>query len=287
MGSGVNGAQPGWSRGPSAHPPVLKSITGSSRRSRSPPLRWRRYVILAALDPAPRRVATGRHSRTQPGMNASDLFSRRTKGAPPVATRHVLLGVPADDATTQDALAFLAAAIERRRVRGQAPAHCAQVVTLNPEMLMAARRDAALREAIQTAALVVADGIGIVLAARLLGVRLRERVTGVDLLEAFTGLAAERGFRIFLLAAPPGVARVAGEALVRRHPGLVVAGSYAGSPAAEAAEMILARLAAARPDALFVAFGSPAHERWLAARRGRAVAGGSGCVGRGAGTRGG
>ncbi len=208
-------------------------------------------------------------------MNASDLFSRRTKGAPPVATRHVLLGVPVDDVTTHEALAFLAAAIERRRVHGQAPAHCAQVVTLNPEMLMAARRDAALHEAIQTAALVVADGIGIVLAARLLGVRLRERVTGVDLLEAFAGLAAERGFRIFLLGAPPGVARVAGEALVRRHPGLVVAGSYAGSPAAEAAETILARLAAARPDALFVAFGNPAQERWLAARRGRIGAAGS------------
>src|SRR5258708_4673173 len=149
MVSSVIGAQPGWSRGPSAHPPVLKSITGSSRRSRSPPLRRRRYVILAALGLAPRRVATGRHSRTQPGMNASDLFSPRTKPA------------------------------------------------------------------------------------------------------------------------PPGVARVAGVALVRRHPGLVVAGSYAGSPAAEAAETILARLAAARPDALFVAFGNPAQERWLAARRGR------------------
>jgi len=206
-------------------------------------------------------------------MNASDLFSWRTKGVPPVATRHVLLGVPVDDVTTREALAFLAATIERRRAHGQAPAHCAQVVTLNPEMLMAARRAAALREAIQTAALVVADGIGIVLAARLLGVRLRERVTGVDLLEAFAGMAAERGFRIYLLGAPPGVARAAGEALVRRHPGLVVAGSYAGSPATEAAETILARLAAARPDALFVAFGSPAQERWLAARRGQLGAG--------------
>jgi N-acetylglucosaminyldiphosphoundecaprenol N-acetyl-beta-D-mannosaminyltransferase len=202
-------------------------------------------------------------------MNASDLFSQRTKGAPPVATRHVLLGVPVDDVTTSEALAFLADAIERSRAHQQAPTHCAQVVTLNPEMLMAARHDAALREAIQTAALVVADGIGIVLAARLLGVRLRERVTGVDLLEAFAGLAAERGYRIFLLGAPPGVACAAGEALARRHPGLVIAGSYAGSPAAEAAETILAHLAAARPDALFVAFGSPAQERWLAARRGR------------------
>src|SRR5258705_5611875 len=188
-------------------------------------------------------------------MNASDLFSRRTNGAPPVATR--------------EALAFLADAIERSRAHGQAPTHCAQVVTLNPEMLMAARHDAALRETIQTAALVVADGIGIVLAARLLGVRLGERVTGVDLLEAFAGLAAERGYRIFLLGAPPGVARAAGEALARRHPGLVIAGSYAGSPVAEAADAIVARLAAARPDALFVAFGSPAREHWLAARRGQ------------------
>jgi N-acetylglucosaminyldiphosphoundecaprenol N-acetyl-beta-D-mannosaminyltransferase len=202
-------------------------------------------------------------------MNASDLSSRRAEGVPPVATRHMLLGVPVDDVTAREALAFLADAIERDRAHRQAPTHCAQVVTLNPEMLMAARRDTALREAIRTAALVVADGIGIVLAVRLLGVRLRGRVAGVDLLEAFAGLAAERGYRIYLLGAPPGVARMAGEALVHRHPGLIVAGSYAGSPAAEAADTIVARLAAARPDALFVAFGSPAQERWLAARRGQ------------------
>src|SRR5258708_33858555 len=134
MGSGVNGAQPGWSRGPSAHPPVLKSITGSSRRSRSPPLRWRRYVILAAFGLAPRRVVTGRHSRTQPGMNASDLFSRRTNGAPPVATRHVLLGVPVDDVTTREALAFVAGAIERGRAHQQAPTRAAPGATLHPEM---------------------------------------------------------------------------------------------------------------------------------------------------------
>ena len=53
-----------------------------------------------------------------------------------------------------------------------------QVVTLNPEMIMAARRDAALRGILRECSLVVADGIGVVWASRVLGKRLPERVAG-------------------------------------------------------------------------------------------------------------
>ncbi|MGH2484786.1 MAG: WecB/TagA/CpsF family glycosyltransferase, partial [Ktedonobacterales bacterium] len=56
-----------------------------------------------------------------------------------------------------------------------------RIVTLNPEMVMAARHDPTLRESIQRAALVTADGVGVVWAARLLGGGWLARVTGVDL----------------------------------------------------------------------------------------------------------
>ncbi|MGZ6352044.1 MAG: WecB/TagA/CpsF family glycosyltransferase [Ktedonobacterales bacterium] len=143
-----------------------------------------------------------------------------------------------------------------------------QVVTLNPEMVMAARHDAELREAILRADLVVADGAGVVWAARLGGAALRGRVTGVDLLDACAQVAAERGYRLFLLGAAEGVARQAAERLEARYPGLRVTGTFAGSPAAAEQGDICARIREAGADIVFVAYGAPAQELWIARTRG-------------------
>ena len=154
-----------------------------------------------------------------------------------------------------------------------------QIVTLNPEMVMQARHDSTFRSAIATADAVTADGIGVVWALRMRGVRAARRLTGVDLLDAFAARAAQRGYRVFLLGAAPGVAGAAAARLVARHPGLLVAGTHAGSPRTEDECAILRRIAEARADAVFVAFGSPAQETWIAEHReqiGAAVAVGVG-----------
>ncbi|MEO7002473.1 MAG: WecB/TagA/CpsF family glycosyltransferase [Ktedonobacterales bacterium] len=139
-----------------------------------------------------------------------------------------------------------------------------QVVTLNPEIAMRARRNDELRAIIQHAGLVVADGIGVVLALRLRRYRAPERVTGVDLMEALAARAATDGWRVFLLGAQPGVAETAAAILTQRHPGLIAAGTYAGSPTPEDDTATLAHISAAQPDILFVAFGAPAQECWIA-----------------------
>ncbi len=139
-----------------------------------------------------------------------------------------------------------------------------QVVTLNPEMVVHASRDAEFREVILSASLVLPDGIGVVLASRLLGSPLKERVTGVDTVERFAALGAEKGYRPFFLGARPGVARKAAEILMQKYPGFRVAGTYPGSPAPSEEEEILRMIREASPDALFVAFGFPAQEKWIA-----------------------
>jgi N-acetylglucosaminyldiphosphoundecaprenol N-acetyl-beta-D-mannosaminyltransferase len=82
------------------------------------------------------------------------------------------------------------------------------VVTLNPEMVVRARHDARLRDVIERADLVVADGVGLIWAARRGGVHLPGRVPGVDL--AFAAMAAGGpALRVFLLGGRPGVAAAA------------------------------------------------------------------------------
>ena len=69
---------------------------------------------------------------------------------------------------------------------------------------------------------------------------------------------------MFLLGAGPGVAERAGAVLVERYPGLNVVGAYAGSPADADAPEIIERIGAARPDVLFVAYGAPKQDFWIA-----------------------
>ena len=201
------------------------------------------------------------------------------------ASRHILLsrpprwrllGLPVDRVDMDKVTLIIAEMIERgrreravsrsERGRGAAPPP-RQIVTLNPEMVMAARGDATLRSVIQSAALVVPDGIGIVLASRLLGGSLSERVTGVDLIERLAPLAAARGYRLFLLGGAPGIAHEAARRLQARAPGLVVTGFHGDSPNPGDAAAILAAIREAQPDLLCVAFGSPTQEHWIAEHR--------------------
>jgi N-acetylglucosaminyldiphosphoundecaprenol N-acetyl-beta-D-mannosaminyltransferase len=190
------------------------------------------------------------------------------------AGRADVLGLPVDRLTMTQTLAWMAAAVDAAtQATTTGPAHqpeaARQLVTLNPEMVMRARHDPELRAAIGAADCVVTDGVGVLWATRLLGSPAPERVTGVDLLDAFCGVAAARQYRVFLLGAVPGVAQKAACVLAERHPRLSVVGAYAGSPDEADAPALLAVLRAARPDALFVAFGSPAQEYWIARYRGQ------------------
>jgi len=184
--------------------------------------------------------------------------------APPTAIE--VLGLPVHQVDLAASLAQIAKWIEdnhhlHRCTPTLAPLHT--IVTLNPEMVMAAQDDPALASVIIQANLTIPDGIGIIWAARLRGQKM-VRVTGVDLLEGTAQLAAQRGYRIFLLGAGPGVAAEAASKLAARNPLLPPVGTSSRGPQNGDKAGILAALADTRPDILFVAFGSPAQERWIA-----------------------
>ncbi len=52
--------------------------------------------------------------------------------------------------------------------------------------------------------------------------------------------------------------------LRQRFPGVVLGGTYAGSPRPEDEATIQALIAAAQPDVLLVAYGAPAQDLWIA-----------------------
>ncbi|MGH2481024.1 MAG: WecB/TagA/CpsF family glycosyltransferase [Ktedonobacteraceae bacterium] len=174
-----------------------------------------------------------------------------------------VLGVRVDRVSQAQTLDLLMAMIARRRA-SEITLPCQQLITVNPEFVMAAQRDSTFRETINAASLVVADGIGVVWATRYLKAPTPERITGVDTLVALAQRCAEAGYRMYLLGAAPGVAEEAATRLQSLAPGLHIVGTYAGSPAPSEEASIIERVRVAQADVLCVAYGAPAQDLWIA-----------------------
>jgi N-acetylglucosaminyldiphosphoundecaprenol N-acetyl-beta-D-mannosaminyltransferase len=173
-------------------------------------------------------------------------------------TRHsiTLLSVRIDNVTYADAMARVEIFLREPGLH--------QIATVNPEFVVLAQTNAEFRRVLNTTALNVPDGVGLLWAARQLGTPLRERVTGQEMVDRIAALAAEHGHRVFFLGAREGIAERAAAALKSRASSLEIAGCYAGSPAREEEDNIVARVNAANAQILFVAYGPPKQELWIA-----------------------
>lgn len=147
-----------------------------------------------------------------------------------------------------------------------------QTVTVNPEFIMEAQGNAEFREVLNTAALSLADGVGLFFASWLLyGWHNRLfRVTGVDFTWLLAELCAQNGSRLYLLGAGHGVAKAAANVLQKRYPSLVIAGAETGIPniVSKTSNLfdkeLCEKICTARPDVLLVAFGAPRQDLWIA-----------------------
>jgi N-acetylglucosaminyldiphosphoundecaprenol N-acetyl-beta-D-mannosaminyltransferase len=135
-----------------------------------------------------------------------------------------------------------------------------------------ALQDPAYRDDLAAADLVYADGMGVVVGSRWLGDGVPEKLATTDLLPPIAALAALRGYRIFLLGGAPGVAARTAERLQATHAGLLIAGTHHGYFDVEAPDDVLAAVAAAATDILFVGLGVPLQERFVSRFRGRIAA---------------
>jgi N-acetylglucosaminyldiphosphoundecaprenol N-acetyl-beta-D-mannosaminyltransferase len=169
---------------------------------------------------------------------------------------HTILGVRADNVNYDQALSL----IEGFVVSGTPH----QVVTVNPEFIVAAQYDHDFCGIINASSLALPDGVGLLRAARFLGRPLQERVTGTDTVQRLAALAAQKGYSLFLLGAAPGVAVATAARLCETYPGLRIVGTHAGSPALEEEDEIVKMIQKAKPDILLVAYGAPQQDKWIA-----------------------
>ncbi len=138
-----------------------------------------------------------------------------------------------------------------------------QIATTNPEFVMTAQKDADFQLVLQQCDLCIADGVGLLMASRWLGSPLPERVPGSELVYNLAQLAAQEGWRLFLLGAAPGVAAEAAAIFQTRYPQLQIAGTHAGSPDPAENDEIVTMITGSQADLLFVAYGAPKQDKWI------------------------
>ena len=147
---------------------------------------------------------------------------------------------------------------------------CSLIVTPNSEIIVNATKDPELKKIIESADLIIPDGIGLVYASRIVNCPLEERVTGFDFLTEILRLLDERGQSIFLLGSKPedeenpGVAEYAGYKMKKQFPNLRIAGTHHGYFNSEDEAAIVEKINSSGADFLCVAMGAPKQEKFIA-----------------------
>lgn len=131
-------------------------------------------------------------------------------------------------------------------------------VTANPEILMHAERDPAIRALLLSPDVeIIPDGISVVKAMNMLGLPAKERITGVDLADRLLKAAGRTGKTVYLLGAREEVVSALAENLRGGYPRMTVHfhNGYDGDK-----DEIFREIAALKPDLVLVGLGVPAQE---------------------------
>jgi N-acetylglucosaminyldiphosphoundecaprenol N-acetyl-beta-D-mannosaminyltransferase len=174
-----------------------------------------------------------------------------------VAQRYDVLGVPVSATSPSGAVAT----ILRWAGDGVGRFVCVRDV----HGVMCARTDAQLRTAHAKAAMVVPDGMPLVIIGRLRGLPV-ERTTGPDLMNALIDQGRPAGLRHYLYGGEPQVADRLKAAFEQRHPGVRIVGTECPpfrAPTAEEEAATAARIRASGVDVVWVGLSTPKQEHWM------------------------
>ena len=141
------------------------------------------------------------------------------------------------------------------------------VSCLNPHSWVCARHDKEFAKTLTASSILLADGVGVVLASRLLNNVSVPRITGHDFFVGLSEHASDASLSVFFL----GGSEVSLEIMVKRYsldyPNVKVVGSYAPpfeDPLSDGTlSEIAERIMDADPTIVFVGLGSPKQDKWI------------------------
>ncbi len=163
--------------------------------------------------------------------------------------KNFLLGVGVTNAPKEEILKYIITSLEKS-------GDFYYITTPNPEILVYASKHPEFKNILNNARLGLPDGIGVICAGKFLGTPFVERVTGVDFMDFLCYEVHEKPITVGFLGGRSGVAERSAECLKAKYPGLKVV--FVGEEWKKT-----------EVDILFVAFGFPKQEEFMASHVGK------------------
>ena len=133
------------------------------------------------------------------------------------------------------------------------------VFTPNSEIIYNFHKNTELMNILNSADILSADGIGVVMAAKILKTPLKGRAAGFDIATALIARAVSENFSFFFFGGKEGVAELAKANLLEKYPSIKISGTQNGYSIDGAVENIRKSNA----DVVFVCLGAEKQERWI------------------------
>lgn len=161
-----------------------------------------------------------------------------------------ILGVKIDDINIDESLKIVGKWLDGKTKR--------YIVTPNPEIVVMAQKDEELKKIINNADLAVPDGVGLKLSGDIVC-----NIPGTELMEALIKMASENGFTTGFLGGRDEIAVKASERLQKKYPKLKISFAQSGGEIdKDGGTSTIYHLPST--NLLFVAFGPPKQEKWIA-----------------------
>ena len=188
-----------------------------------------------------------------------------------------ILGIEVTDAKRDTVLQYITRSLEDTD-------ESYYIVTPNPEMIVYAKKNTLFKKILNQAQIALPDGVGVTVAARVLGNGLKERVSGTDLMETLCAQVAKKPITVGFLGGKDRIAEKTAECLIQKYPGLKVVfvaeeweglangrWQMANSNESKHEREAISHMpyVISEIDILFVAFGFPKQELWMAEHVGK------------------
>lgn len=166
-----------------------------------------------------------------------------------------ILGTHIDNLTMEETIYEIESAIKNKEQIHH--------VVVNAGKIVAMQTDAQLKESVNGADIINADGQAVVWASNLLNKPLKERVAGIDLFVNLIQTAHEKNQTIFLLGAKQEVVEKVKNRIAKEYSPNVVAGFANGYFKESEESKVIEKIVNSKPQMLFVAMTSPKKEMFL------------------------
>ncbi|MBZ9777932.1 WecB/TagA/CpsF family glycosyltransferase [Psychroflexus sp. CAK8W] len=134
---------------------------------------------------------------------------------------------------------------------------------VNAGKIVSMQEDVQLRESVNGADIINADGQAVIWASKILKQPIKERVAGIDLMENLVELAHHKGYKIYCLGAKEDIVGKVVQDYKQNYSEELIAGYRNGYFSKEEEQGIAQEIADSGANMLFVAISSPKKENFL------------------------